>query len=191
MRPVLWLSLLTLLFLFIHGLPEVVIPVYSQKTLGSGSAGYGLLMTASSIGSLLALALISQRWMHSRSPGMMLALILLLSGLAFAPLIFVRTLPFALLAMVVVGLAVAPYFVVEQSIIQRLVPEQSRGQIFGARSALYAAGFPLGSLTGGVLLGTFGVPFAFGTAVVLYLAMGAVCLASPTLRGLRRSQAGP
>jgi hypothetical protein len=49
-------------------------------------------------------------------------------------------------------------------------------------------GYPLGGMLGGVLLGTLGVSFAFGAAVVLCLAMGAACLASPIMRGMRRSQ---
>jgi MFS family permease len=190
MKLVLLLSMLTLLFLFVQGLTEVAIPVYSQKTLGSGSAGYGLLMTTNSIGSLLALAFISQCWTHSRRQGITLALILLLSGLTLTPLIFIRTLPLALLVMGLAGLAAAPYYVVEQSITQRLVPEQIRGQIFGARGALNVAGYPLGGMMGGVLLGTLGVPFAFATAVLLCLVMGSICLASPPIKGLCRRQEG-
>lgn len=187
MKTVLLLSLLTLLFLFMQGLTEVAIPVYSLKTLGSGSAGYGLLMTANSIGALLSLALISQRWTRSRRQGITLAMILLLSGLTLAPLIVIHTLPLALVVIGLAGLAAAPYYVVEQSITQRLIPEQVRGQIFGARGALNVAGYPLGGMVGGVLLGTLGVPFAFGTGVLLCLLMSAICLASPLIRGLRQA----
>ena len=187
MKRVLLLSMLTLLFLFMQGLTEVAIPVYSQKTLGSGSAGYGLLMTAFSIGSLLALALISQRWMRSRRQGITLAMIVLFSGMALIPLIVIHTLPLALVVMGLAGLAAAPYYVVELSITQRLVPEQLRGQIFGARGALNVAGYPLGGMFGGVLLETLGVPFAFGTAVLLCLVMGALCLVSPLIRRLHQS----
>jgi MFS family permease len=190
-KPVLLLSILTLLFLFMQGLTEVAIPIYSQKTLNSGSAGYGLLMTASSIGALLSLALISQRWMRSSRQGITLALILLLSGLTLAPLIFIHTLPLALLVMGLAGLAAAPYYVVEQSITQRLIPEQVRGQIFGIRGALNVAGYPLGGMIGGLLLATLGVPFAFGTAVLLCLALAAICLSSPLIRGMHKHQQHP
>ena len=183
MKQVLVLSILTLLFLFMQGLTEVTFPVYSQKTLGSGSAGYGLLMAAFSIGSLLALALISQRWTRSRRPGVALAMIVLLSGLSLAPLIVLHIFPLALIAMGLAGLAAAPYPVVEQSITQRLVPQQVRGRIFGARGALNVAGYPLGGMLGGVLVGTLGVSAAFGTAVLLCLGMTALCLLSPLIRG--------
>jgi MFS family permease len=146
-------------------------------------------MTTFSLGSLLSLAVISQRWTHSRHRGVALAMIVLLSGLTLAPLIVIDTLPLALIVMGLAGLAAAPYYVVEQSITQRLVPEQMRGQIFGARGALNVAGYPLGGLLAGVLLGTLGVPFVFSVAVLLCLGMGAVCLASPLIRGLRQPDA--
>lgn len=187
MKTVLLLSLLTLLFLFMQGLTEIALPVYSEKTLGSGSVGYGLLMTANSIGALLSLALVSQRWTRSRRPGMTLALILLLSGLTLAPLIVIHILPLALVVIGLVGLAAAPYYVMEQSITQRLIPEQVRGQIFGARGALNVAGYPLGGMIGGVLLGTLGVPFAFGAGVLLCLAMSMLCVVSPLIRGLQQA----
>jgi MFS family permease len=184
MKQVLFLSILTLLWLFMQGLTEVAIPVYSQRTLGSGSVGYGLLMSANSIGALLSLALISQHWMRTRRQGIALAMIVLLSGLALAPLIVIHTLPLALIVMGLAGLAAAPYYVVEQSITQRLVPERVRGQIFGARGSMNVAGYPLGGMIGGILLGMLGVPFAFGAAVLLCLAMGTMCLVAPPIRGL-------
>ncbi len=60
LKAVRFLTALTLLFLFAQGLAEIAIPVYSQKTLGAGAAGYGLLMSAFGVGSLFALTLISQ-----------------------------------------------------------------------------------------------------------------------------------
>lgn len=143
-------------------------------------------MSAFGVGSLLALAVIGRHWMRSQRQGITLAMIVLLSGLTFAPLIVIHTLPLALIVMALAGLAAAPYYVVEQSITQRLVPEQVRGQIFGTRGAMNVAGYPLGSMLGGVLLATLGVPFAFGTAVLLCLLMGAMCLASPRLRSQYR-----
>ncbi len=190
MKQVLFLSILTLLFLFVQGLTEVVIPIYSQKTLISGSTGYGLLMTAFSIGSLLSLTFISHFWTRSRRPGITLALILILSGLTLIPLLFIHTLPLALIVMVLVGLAAAPYYVVEQSITQRLIPEHVRGQIFGIRGSMNVAGYPLGGLAGGMFVSMIGVSYAFGIAVVLCLGMGIVCLTSPFTREIRRTQSG-
>jgi MFS family permease len=91
--------------------------------------------------------------------------------------------------MCLVGLVAAPYYVVEQSITQRLIPENLRGQIFGIRGALNVAGYPLGGLVGGVFASVLGVSFAFSIAMVLCLVMGTACLASPITREMRRTKA--
>jgi len=183
---VLWLTMLTLLFLFAQGLTEVAIPLYSQRMLGAGSAGYGLLMSAFGAGSLLALALLSQRWASRERQGVTLALILLFSGLLLLPLLLIHNLPVAMFVLALAGCAAAPYYVVEQSLIQRIVPEQLRGQIFGARGAINVAGYPLGGAVGGILLGVMAAPLVIGVPALLCIAMGGACLVSPTIRSLRR-----
>lgn len=185
-RSVLWLSVLTLLFLFAQGLAEVAIPLYSQRTLGAGSAGYGLLMSAFGAGSLLALALLSQRWVGRERQGITLAMILFLSGLLLLPLLLIRSLPVAIVIMALAGCAAAPYYVVEQTLTQRLVSEQIRGQVFGARGALNVAGYPLGGAVGGILLGALAAPLVIGVPALLCIAMACACFASPTMRSLRR-----
>lgn len=179
---------LTLLFLFAQGLAEVAIPIYSQKTLAAGAVGYGLLMSAFGIGSLLALILISHFWSQSNHPGVMLALILILSGLLLAPLVFIRILPLAMLVMVLAGFAAAPYYIVEQSLMQRLVPEHVRGEVFGARGALSVMGYPLGGATSGLLLGLMAAPLVIGVSALLCMGMGCASLFSSTLRGIRNGR---
>lgn len=186
-RSVLWLTILTLLFLFAQGLAEIAIPLYSQRTLGAGSVGYGLLMSAFGLGSLLALGLLSQRWVGRERQGITLALILFFSGLLLLPLLLVRSLPVAIVVMALAGCAAAPFYVVEQTLTQRLVPEQVRGHVFGARGALNVAGYPLGGAVGGVLLGALAAPLVLGIPALLCIALAGACLISPTMRGLRRT----
>ncbi len=185
-RSVLWLTVLTLLFLFAQGMAEVAMPLYSLRTLGAGSAGYGLLMSAFGAGSLLALALLSQRWVGRERQGIALAMILFFSGVLLLPLLLIRSLPVALVVMVLAGCAAAPFYVVEQTLTQRLVHEQVRGQVFGARGALNVAGYPLGGAVGGVLLGALAAPLVIGVPALLCIAMASACLVSPTIRSLRR-----
>jgi MFS family permease len=187
MKSVLMLVVLTLLFLFAHGLMEVALPVYSQKVLAAGSIGYGLLMSASSVGSLLALVFISHLWARFRRPGMTLAFILLLIGMTLIPLLFIHTLLLALIVISLVGLAASPYPVVEQSLMQRLVPERVRGQVFGARGALSVAGYPLGGAISGVLLGIIGAPLTIGVSALLCIIMATACFLSPTMRNMHAS----
>ena len=185
-RSVRLLTILTLLFLFAQGMTELTIPVYSLRTLGAGVAGYGLLMSAFGVGSLLALLFISQFWVRSNRQGVTLAGILLLSGLLLLPLIVIHMLPVAMIVIALAGCAAAPYYVVEQSLMQRLVPEQLRGQVFGARGALNIAGYPLGGAVAGLLLGVMVAPLVIGVAGLMFIVMGGTGLVSPTIRGMRK-----
>jgi MFS family permease len=184
MKALRFLTVLTLLFLFSQGLAEVAIPVYSQKTLGTGAVGYGLLMSAFGVGSLLSLSLISQFWSRKKRQLFSLAIILILSGLFLAPLVFLRMLPVAMLFMILAGFAAAPYYVVEQSLMQRLVPKNVQGQVFGARGALSIAGYPLGGVTGGMLMAAIAAPFVIGLSALLCIGMGCVCLVRSTNQSL-------
>ena len=143
-------------------------------------------MSAFGAGSLLALALLSQRWVGRERQGITLALILFFSGLLLLPLLLIHSLPVAIIVMALAGCAAAPYYVVEQTLMQRLVPEQSRGQVFGARGSLNVVGYPLGGAVGGLLLGALAAPIVIGVPALLFIAMACACLISPTMRGLRR-----
>jgi hypothetical protein len=57
---------------------------------------------------------------------------------------------------------------------QRLVPDDVRSRLAGARMTISSLGFPLGSAIGGALIGAAGVP-------VLILAVGGAYLAVGTL----------
>ena len=56
-------------------------------------------------------------------------MILIMSGVLLVPLVFLRTLPVAMLFMSLAGFAAAPYYDVEQSLMQRLVPKNVQGQV--------------------------------------------------------------
>ncbi len=180
MKTLRFLTVLTLLFLFTQGLAEVAVPVYSQNTLKTGAIGYGLLMSAFGVGSLLSLSLISSFWSRKKRQLFSLAIILILSGLFLAPLVFLRMLPLAMLFMTLAGFAAAPYYVVEQSLMQRLVPKNVQGQVFGARGALSISGYPLGGVTGGVLMMSMAAPLVIGVSALLCIGMGCVCFIRST-----------
>ncbi len=191
MKALRFLTVLTLLFLFAQGLAEVAIPVYSQKTLVTGAVGYGLLMSAFGVGSLLSLSFISQFWTRNKRQVFSLAIILILSGLFLAPLVILRMLPVAMLFMTLAGFAAAPYYVVEQSLTQRLVPKNVQGQVFGARGALNVAGYPLGGVTGGLLMAVMVAPFVIGLSALLCVGLGCTCLVSPPIQQMKSAPSLP
>lgn len=88
------------------------------------------------------------------------------------------------------GLMWGPYTPVETTLLQRAVPKDQLGRVFGARATLLTGGAPLGLAVSGVLL-------AFVPSTVLIALSGLACvvvgvggLASPTLRTLSLAPSG-
>ena len=187
MKSVRLLTGLTLLMLFVQGLQAVALAVYSQRTLQAGASEYGLLLSAFGAGSILGLLLINRFLAQRDRPGITLAVIFVLFGFLVFPLAFLRSLLAAMLCLALAGFFAAPYFVIERSLVQRLVPAPLRGEIFGARGALSISGYPLGGAVGGVSLDYLSAPLVIGLSCLACMASGVAGLLSPTVRGIRRA----
>jgi hypothetical protein len=91
---------------------------------------------------------------------------------------------------VLLGLATfawGPYYVFERTLIQRLVPDEVRSRVAGARMTISSLGFPLGgTVTGG--LGVTGTVLAVAGSG---LALALVPLLAPALREVGRSSVIP
>ena len=189
LRTVRLLTAFELFVLFIQGLQSVALAVYSERTLAAGAAEYGLLLSAFGMGSVLGLLFINRLFAAQDRSGLVLALILALFGAMVLPLVFLKNLFAALLFLALAGVVAAPFFPIEQSAVQRLVPAHLRGGVFGVRGALGISGYPLGGTVGGVLLDHLSAPFVLGLSSLACLAGGLAAFFSPAMRGLTR--AGP
>src|SRR5262249_54486591 len=157
LRSVPALTLLSLVFFFSYGPLEAALPVYSGQTLRANAGGYGLLWTGFGVGAfagVLTLTRVSRRW----QPSIALPMIAVLWGALLFPLFFIRQLPLAMLFLGVAGASWAPYTPMETTLLQRLVPPEIRGQVFGARHSIVAAAAPLGAAFGGLLLQYLSAP---------------------------------
>ncbi len=171
------LTLLSLVFFFSYGPLEAALPVYSVQTLHANADGYGLLWTGFGMGAfagVVTLTKLSHRW----RPSIALPMIAVLWGALLCPLFFIRQLPLAMLFLGMAGASWAPYTPMETTLLQRLVPAEIRGQVFGARHSLVVAAAPLGA--------------AFGSAPLVIAISGLACilaglggLVSPSLRQLQ------
>jgi MFS family permease len=178
-------TLLSLVFFFSYGPLEAALPVYSSQTLGANAGGYGLLWTGFGVGAfagVLTLTRLSNRW----RPGIALPMIAVLWGALLCPLFFIHQLPLAMLFLALAGASWAPYTPMETSLLQRLVPAEIRGQVFGARHSLVAAAAPLGAALGGVLLQYLSAPLVIAISGVACILAGLGGLALPSLRQLRQ-----
>jgi len=179
------LTLLSLVFFFSYGPLEAALPVYSGQTLHANADGYGLLWTGFGAGALagvLTLTKLAHRW----GPDVTLPMIAVLWGALLCPLFFIRRLPLAMLFLGVAGACWAPYMPMETTLLQRLVPAEIRGQVFGARHSLVVAAAPLGAAFGGVLLQYLSAPLVIAISGLACILAGLGGLVSPSLRQLQR-----
>jgi predicted MFS family arabinose efflux permease len=179
------LTLLSLVFFFSYGPLEAALPIYSGQTLHANAGGYGLLWTGFGMGAfagVLTLTRLSHRW----RPGIALPMIAVLWGALLCPLYFIRQLPLAMLFLGVAGASWAPYTPMETTLLQRLVPAELRGQVFGARHSLVVAATPLGAAFGGVLLQYLSAPLVIAISGLACILAGLGGLFSPSLRQMQR-----
>ena len=189
-RGVLTLTLTALGVLAIDGALQVFWPAYSRTSLGSGPAAYGLLISAAGVGSLAGTLLLTPvvgRLPPSRS----LPLAVAGSGLCVALLAAVHTVVVAIGLAVLVGVLAAPFYPVARAVLQRLVPEQERGRVFGARASITACGFPTGAALGGLLLTSTSAPVTALIIAMAHVPVVAGLLACPSRDEDRQRERSP
>jgi predicted MFS family arabinose efflux permease len=186
LKAVRLLTAFELFLLFIQGLQSVAISVYSKTVLGGSATEYGFLLSAFGMGSVLGLILMHRFLVERDRPGLILAFLVILFGVLVSPLAFLKNLFIAMLCLIAAGIIAAPFFPIEQTAVQRLVPTRLRGEVFGVRGALGISGYPLGGAMGGLLLDYFSAPMVIGLSALACITSGFMGLLSPSLRGLTR-----
>jgi len=187
LRSVPALTLLSLVFFFTYGPLEAALPVYGSQALHADATGYGLLWTGFGVGAFAGVLTLT-RLSHNWRPSIALPLIAVLWGALLCPLLFIHQLPLAMLFLGLAGASWAPYTPMETTLLQRLVPAEIRGQVFGARHSLVVAAAPLGAALGGVLLQYLSAPLVIAISGVACILAGLGGLASPSLRHLQRGE---
>ncbi len=176
-------TLLSLVFFFSYGPLEAALPVYSETILQTDARGYGLLWSALAIGALIG-TLGSTMLSRRLRLGVALPLIALLWGVSLLPMVFTNQLWLACGSLLLGGFMWGPYTPMETTLLQRNVPREHLGRVFGARSTLIAGGSPLGLAIGGVLLAIIPSSGVIAFSAVACILVGIGGLASPTLRDL-------
>jgi MFS family permease len=176
---------LSVVFFFSYGPLEAALPLYSDRILHAGAEGYGLLWTGFGVGALAG-ALCTGFVAARARPGITQPLIAILWGGFLCPLMIFHSLILALVCLALGAFSWAPYLPVEASLLQRLIPPDMRGQVFGARLALTTAAAPLGALIGGLLLQSLSPALVIGLSGIACVLAGLGGFVSPTLRSLGR-----
>ena len=183
LKLVRYTTLLSLVFFFSYGPLEAALPLYSDAVLQTDARGYGLLWSALAVGALLG-TLGSTILSRRMRLGFALPLIALLWGSSLLPMAFTNKLWLACSLLLVGGLMWGPFTPMETTLLQRNVPKEQLGRVFGARSTLLTAGSPLGLAIGGILLA-----YVPSTVVIIFSALACIVvglagLISPAFRDM-------
>jgi MFS family permease len=170
------------------GMPyTVLMPLFADRILGSGSQGLGLMLGASGVGALSAALLLAVRtsprglgrWVAVAATGFGATLILFSAS---------RWLALSAVLLVVVGFFMMMQMAASNTLLQVLTPDSLRGRVMAAYSMMFMGMAPFGALGAGVAAGRLGAPLAvaLGGGVAL---LGGLVFAwrLPSLRGPART----
>ncbi|MEO7664944.1 MAG: MFS transporter [Candidatus Limnocylindrales bacterium] len=136
---------------------SVVIPALARDVLHVGATGYGFLMAATGVGSLIVALTIA---FGRRSRPALIGLGAMALGLAEIGVAATTSFQLALVAMFVVGIGGIGMAATANTTIQLTVPDHLRGRVMSVYTTVFAGSTPLGGLLAGSLAAAFGVPFA-------------------------------
>ena len=147
----LWLVVAVAMVEFTYGAQTVQLVVYARQSLGLGSGGYGVLLTAAGAGGLVS-ALVNGRLATSRR----VSLIVVVTGslacatqLAYAG---VQVLAIALAVTVIGNAALVSCEVVGETALARIVPREALGRVIGVFDAASVAAMVAGAILAPVLM---------------------------------------
>lgn len=136
---------------------QVLIPPLAQDVLDSDAAGFGFLMAASGLGSVIAA--LSVAFSGRASPRILVGGALVL-GLATIVLGISRSFPVSLVMMFIAGAGSIAMAAVANTSIQLSVPDELRGRVMSIYATVFAGSMPAGGLVMGAIASNAGVDVA-------------------------------
>jgi len=171
----LWLIVIVAMAEFTYGAQTVQLVVYARQSLGLGSGGYGVLLTAAGAGGLVS-ALVNGRLSTSRR----VSLIVVVTGalacatqLAYAG---IQVLTIALAVTVIGNAGLVSCEVVGETALARIVPRDALGRVIGIFDAVSVAAMVAGAVLAPVLVASTSLRASLlilgGVALAITLACG-------------------
>ena len=149
---------------------SVVIPALAKEVLALEAEGYGFLMAASGVGSLLAAGWLAVSGGLPRTNRLIGGAIAL--GVAEVLLAVSNLFPVAVLLMVVVGFGGITMAATANTMIQLNVPDTLRGRAMSVYTTVFAGSTPIGGLLFGWLASALGVEIAVAAGGIGALLVG-------------------
>jgi MFS family permease len=134
---------------------ESLLPTFSHQRLGAGSEGFGEILFAVGVGSLIASVLVSGI-QGSRGRGKILLLMGIMSGLGQVLLSLTSTLWMAMLAAALMGGAQSSFMVMTQATTQSIATDEFRGRVASINTFALGGAMAIMNLANGSLASTVG-----------------------------------
>jgi MFS family permease len=175
----LWLIVAVAMVEFTYGAQTVQLVVYARQSLGLGSGGYGVLLTAAGAGGLLS-AVVNGRLSTSRR----VSLIVVVTGSLACATEFayagVQVLTVALAVTVIGNAGLVSCEVVGETALARIVPREALGRVIGVFNAVSVAAMVAGAVLAPVLVASLSL-----RASLLILGAAALAITLLCRLGLR------
>jgi MFS family permease len=147
----------------------VVIPPLVETVLHSDATGYGFLMAAMGVGSMVSALTIA---FSGRTTPLIIGIGAATLGLAEIVLGFTASFPGALALMFIAGVGGIGMAATANTVIQLNVPDALRGRVMSVYTTVFAGSTPVGGLVTGAIASSFGAAVAIGLGGVASLATG-------------------
>jgi MFS family permease len=151
----------------------VIIPALARDVLHVGPSGYGFLMAASGIGSLVAALSIA---FSGRATPAVIAGGALLLGVAEIAAAMIHVFPLALVAMALVGFGAIGMAATANTVIQLAVPNELRGRVMSVYTTVFVGSTPIGGLLMGWIASRYGVDVSLAVGGIACVVLGLIAV---------------
>lgn len=170
-----WLFVVMGLAVLGDGMFTVLMTPFVANVLHANAATFGWMMTARGLGGLAGGVVIGGLGKRLR-PTLIVGLSALLMGLILAAIAWLAFVPATLALMALAGVPVIGFYVTLPTLIQIGAPDEYRGRIFGAYSAINALMVLLGMLFASAAGDRLGISMTITVAAILTVLAGVVAL---------------
>jgi MFS family permease len=150
---------------FVYGEMTVLLVLASQLRLGTGSEGYGYLLAALGLGGVLAVGFTSRLAARPRM-GLMLAIALVVNAAPFGLLALIHQPVVAFVVLLVMGMGAIVVDVLVVTWLQRALPRELLGRVFGIFDSVCIGAMLAGALFAPLLVNLVGLDWALFIAGV-------------------------
>ena len=185
-EPVVFSILATAMIPRLFAMPyQALMPIFQKDVLQVGADGLGMMMAAPGLGAMLVMLSVAHFANRVNRPGLLMIAALVLQGAFLILFALMRTLPLALLTLVVVGGFQVLFMSISNMVLHMTVPDQLRGRVMSIYM-LDRGITPAGALMAGVSAHFIGAPYTVVGMGAMVLALAAVVVAFlPSLRKVR------